>query len=155
MKLLQRLTLTAVIALPAVGWGDPSRPGLTRASPSFKPVVIAQNEVPPQVIEETIIEEESAPRPLPPELSPTPVPVPGRGVVCNPRSRVIQGPLVRRIVPSRYARPFNKGYYRYEPRLGDIRNLPRDLTLPGSEGERETLYSLPPRDRGYFVLPRW
>lgn len=97
---------------------------------------------------------EAAPDALPENL--TPETLPGRCVARNPPSRVIHGPLVRRVVPSRYAKPFIKNGYRYEPRLGDIRNVPPSRTLPGYyEGTKETLYSLPGRDRGYFVLFRW
>jgi hypothetical protein len=97
---------------------------------------------------------ETTPEALPENLEPEVLPA--RQVVCNPPSRVIHGPLVRRVVPSRYAKPFIKNGYRYEPRLGDIRNVPPSRTLPGYyEGTKETLYSLPGRDRGYFVLFRW
>lgn len=100
------------------------------------------------------VDDDAAPSPLPSELAPARLPA--RCGVANPPSRVINGPLVRRVVPSRYAKPFNCGPYRYEPVLADIRNLPPPRTLPGYyEGSKEILYSLPPRDRGYFVLFRW
>jgi hypothetical protein len=151
MKWVWGLSAWGVSALAATALAGPTEGKASRASPDVD-VVVAYDEESPVTIESTT-GVNPTPRPLPASLAPTPVH--RRVVVSNPPSRVIQGPLVRRVVPSRYAKPFNKGYYRYEPHLGDIRNLPRELTLPGGEGERETLYSLPPRDRGYFLLPRW
>jgi hypothetical protein len=156
MKITVRQALWVLPALAGIASADSHPIGPTRASPNQPSAIITTGG---EVIKEesVIIEEGSVPSTSSPvEAVPEEViSTPPRRIFQNPPSRVVQGPLVRRVIPNRYAKPFNKGPYRYEPRLGDIRNLPKQLTLPGNEGERETLYSLPPRDRGYFILNRW
>lgn len=143
-----RLASVGLSTACLVAWGDEPLPDQPRAGPSTEEIIPAEH--PP-----ALVPSEVAPIPQPVRTQWSATPLPQRGRVCNPPSTVINGPLVRRTIPSRYARPFNRGAYRYEPHIGDIRRLPRDLTLPGSEGARETLFALPPRDRGYFVLPRY
>lgn len=144
-----------VLALTTFG-GEPGH-RIPRGTPyQNQEVIIHQSD------ETVIIDEpqgDSIPKPLPAEvISNDPVPPSSGGYIQNPPSRVWQGPFLRRIIPSRYAKPFNNGPYRYEPRIGDIRDVPRQVTLPGEgfDGSpRETLPIIPPRDRGYFVIPRW
>jgi hypothetical protein len=146
MRKSVRQALWVLPTLASLAIAEPPPAGPSRASPDRNVSVVPVGDV---VHEETVIVEEV------PTLPEEATPAAPRRIFQNPPSRVVQGPLVRRVIPNRYAKPFNKGPYRYEPKLGDIRNLPRQLTLPGNEGERETLYSLPPRDRGYFILNRW
>jgi hypothetical protein len=127
--------------------------GRSRADPEANgprsEVVFASGEGP-----DIQVADESTPHALPQDVASDPLPC--RCGLQNPPSRVIHGRLVRRVVPSRYAKPFDCGPYRYEPKLGDIRDVPPSRTLPGYyEGSKEILYSLPARDRGYFVLFRW
>jgi hypothetical protein len=136
-----RLALWALPTIAGLAWAD----GETLVPSQAAPTAIVSDET-------VVIEDQTLPTRIVEEAVPT---SPPRRIFQNPPSRVRQGPFVRRIIPSRFAKPFNDGPYRYEPRLYDVRLLPKQLTLPGNEGERETLYSLPPRDRGYFILNRW
>ncbi|MBY0586641.1 hypothetical protein K2X85_05660 [bacterium] len=139
-----RPILWTLPALAGLAWGDEAIPSRASSGPSVSNETVVIEDVPPgaTVIHEGEVLQEGATSPP-------------RRIFQNPPSRVRQGPFVRRIIPSRFAKPFNDGPNRYEPRLYDVRLLPKQLTLPGNEGERETLYSLPPRDRGYFILNRW
>lgn len=158
MKFALRLAAVALpmVSLSAMGEDHGNR--IPRTEFPNQEIIIHKSD-------ETVIapEEEasSIPKPLPREvISADPV-APSSiegGTFQNPPSRVWKGPFLRRIIPSRYAKPFNNGPYRYEPRIGDIRDTPRLRTLPGEgyDGSpRETLPIIPPRDRGYFVIPRW
>lgn len=59
--------------------------------------------------------------------------------------------------PPRQAEPYVIGQEQYEPRIGDVRSVPRRYELPDGQmqGNRETLPVLPPRNElGYYVIPR-
>lgn len=150
MKKSMRLAAFCLPTLTLVIWGGEPTTSQPRASPTTRGA-----EANP--LEEVVVNESSEPglvEAARPQFRPVPVTSAGPRV-CNPPSRVIQGPFLRRIVPPPTARPCVRGVYRYEPRIGDIRDLPRELTLPGNEGQRESLWTIPPREKGYFVLNRW
>ena len=78
---------------------------------------------------------------------------------CDACRRPVRRGLFHRILRKRFpinacARPFVLDCVRYEPKLRDIRDVPRSHQLPGYDsGIPETLPVLPFYANGYFQLP--